>query len=384
MALPDSPAGVHRADNETACWTTAARREQGGRRGIREAGGCIVKNTLSLISVAAVVVTALSAPAAQAAPLAVEDLGTLPGDVKSVAQDINESGAIAGVSMGTGVSQHAVRWDPGAPIKKLNDLGFDTWAAAINSQRTVVGYAVDAANRSQPARWDFSGTLTVLTVPGANSGVAYDVNDAGSVTGSAVINGVSHAVVWDSAGVATVLGEGRGSRLTEAGTVIGYSGDQPARWTDGGGLYVYDNPGAILIGHNEAADAVGTSGGEGVLWLGRRRALLGAGTSPRDISDEGWAVGVADGRAVRWEASEFTTARPLAPAPSVASEVNNAGVIAGTVGSWAATWDAAGVQTMLPVLAGSNRSNVTDLAENGQVVGIAGFADGTWRAVVWR
>lgn len=343
-----------------------------------------MKNKLSLILAAVAVVTTFVAPSAQAAPLAVQDLGTLPGDVKSSAQDINEAGAIAGVSMGAGVSQHAVRWDPGAPIKKLDDLGFDTWAAAINSQRTVVGYAVDAANRAQPARWDFSGALTVLTAPGATSGVAYDVNDAGTVTGSVVINGVSHVVVWDGAGAATVFGEGRGQHITEAGWVIGYVGDQPARWTNDGNLYVYDNPGAILLGYNQAADAVGTSGGEGVLWLGRRRAPLGPDTSPRDISDAGWAVGIAGGRAVRWEATEFTTAQPLAPAPSAASDVNNAGVVAGTVGSWAATWDAAGVRTMLPVVPGSNRSLVSGLTENGQVIGIAGFADGTWRAVVWR
>ncbi|MEV6241080.1 hypothetical protein [Lentzea sp. NPDC051838] len=336
-----------------------------------------MKNKLSLACVVAVVVS-LSGPVARAA--GVEDLGTLPGDTRSTAQDINEGGAVAGVS--AGVSQHAVRWDPGAPVKKLADLGSDTWAAAINSQRIVVGYAVDSTGRAQPARWDFSGSLTVLTVPGAASGVAYDVNDSGSVTGNAVINGVSHAVVWDSAGVATVLGEGSGRYLTQSGTVIGYSGDQPARWDSG--LYVYDNHGALLSGHNEAADAVGTSGGEGVLWLGRRRSLLGAGTSPRDISDNGWAVGVSGSQAVRWEASEFTTAQPLAPAPSAAQKVNNAGTVAGTAGSWAVTWNTAGVQTALPVLSGSNRSAVSGLTENGQVIGIAGFADGTWRAVVWR
>ncbi|KJK51260.1 hypothetical protein UK23_07055 [Lentzea aerocolonigenes] len=339
-----------------------------------------MKNTLSLACVVAAVVT-FSVPVAHAA-VGVEDLGTLPGDVRSTPQDINEGGAVAGVSTSAANAQHAVRWDPGAAIKKLDDLGSDSWAAAINSQRVVVGYAVDSANHTQPARWDFSGSLTVLTTPGAVSGVAYDVNDSGSVTGSAVINGVSHAVVWDSAGVATDLGEGSGRYLTSSGTVIGYSGDQPARWSSG--LYVYDNHGAMLSGHNEAADAVGTTGGEGVLWLGRRRSLLGAGTSPRDISDNGWAVGVSGSQAVRWAASEFTTAQPLAPAPSAATKINNAGVVAGTAGSWAVTWNAAGVQTALPVLAGSNRSSVSGLTENGQVIGIAGFADGTWRAVVWR
>lgn len=342
-----------------------------------------MKNTLSLLSVAAVAATFLTAGTAQAA-VNVEDLGTLPGDLRSAAVDINELGSVAGVSYGTGVSQHAVRWDRNAPIRKLNDLGFDSGASAINRQNTVVGYVIDSANESQPARWEPSGALTVLTVPGAARGVAYDVNDSGSVAGTVTINGVSQAVVWDSAGVPTVLGAGRGDHITSAGTVIGYSGNQPARWTDGGSLYVYDNPGATLLGHNEAADAVGTSGGEGVLWLGRRRAPLGPGTSPRDINDTGWAVGVASSRAVRWEASEFTSAQFLAPAPSAASDVNDAGVVAGTVGSWAATWDSAGVQTMLPVLSGSNRGLVTGLAENGQVIGVAGFASGAYRAVVWR
>lgn len=338
------------------------------------------------ITVVAAIVAALIIPAtaAQAAPLAVEDLGTLPGDLRSTAQDINELGSIAGVSMGAGTTQHAVRWDRSSPIKKLNDLGFDSWASAINRESTVVGYVIDAASEAQPARWDASGALTVLTVPGATRGVAYDVNDSGAVAGTATIDGVSQAVVWDRTGAATVLGAGWGQHLTNTGTVIGYSGDQPARWTDGGGLYVYDNPGATLLGHNQAADAVGTSGGEGVLWLGRRRAPLGAGTSPRDISDTGWAVGVSGSQAVRWEASEFTVAEPLAPAPSVASEVNDAGVVAGTVGSWAAVWDAAGAQTMLPVVSGSNRSLVKGLTENGQVIGIAGFASGAYRAVVWR
>lgn len=342
-----------------------------------------MKNKLSSVLVVAVAATFLSAPSAQAA-VAVEDLGTLPGDLRSAALDINELGSVAGVSYGTGVSQHAVRWDRNAPIKKLNDLGFDSGTSAINRHSTVVGYVIDSANEAQPARWDTSGALTVLTVPGAVRGVAYDINDSGSVAGTATINGVSQAVVWDSAGVATVLGAGQGSHITNTGTVIGYSGDQPARWTDGGGLYVYDNPGALLLGHNQAADAVGTSGGEGVLWLGRRRATLGPDTSPRDISDTGWAVGVASSRAVRWEASEFTSAEFLAPAPSAAAEVNDAGVIGGTVGSWAATWNAAGAQTMLPVLSGSNRSQVTGLSENGQLIGVAGFANGTYRAVVWR
>jgi hypothetical protein len=319
--------------------------------------------------------------------MTVEDLGTLPGHQLSTAQDINEFGSVAGNSFTSdGRSANAVRWDRNAPVLKLNDLGFGSWAAALNDDRTVVGYVADAANVAQAARWDAGGTLTVLTVPGATTSVAWDVNNNRTVVGTATINGVSHAVAWNANGVATVIGEGRAEYVTAGNTVIGYSGNAPARWTDSGqgSLYVYDNAGATLSGHNQAADAVGRLGDEGVLWPGRRRVPVGVGAFPRDISDNGLAVGTSGTQAARWTVTEPPATVLLAPSPSVAAEINNAGLVAGTVGSWAATWDSAGVQTMLPVVSGSNRSSVSGLAENGQVIGVAGFPGNVYRAVVWR
>jgi hypothetical protein len=345
-----------------------------------------VKNKLPLVAVVAAVVTTFFVPTAHAA-VAVEDLGTLPGHQLSIANDINEFGTVAGVSTSAdGRSANAVRWDRHSPISKLGDLGFGSWATAVNGGNYVVGYVADSANRAQAARWDDRGGVTVLTVPGATTSVAWDINDNRTVVGDATINGVSHAVVWNRDGVAFVIGEGRASNVTGNDTVIGYSGNAPARWTDAGqgSLYVYDNPGATLTGHNEAGEAVGRVGDEGVLWPGRRRVPVGVGTFPRDISDNGYAVGTSGTQAVRWTVTEPPASVVLAPSPSVASEINNAGVVAGTAGSWAVTWNAAGVQTALPVLAGSIRSSVTGLAENGQVIGTAGFAGNVYRAVVWR
>lgn len=345
-----------------------------------------MKKKLSLVAVVAVAATFLSAPSAQAA-VAVEDLGTLPGHQLSIAADINEFGTVAGVSMSSdGRSSNAVRWNRNAPIAKLDDLGFGSWANAVNGGTYVVGYVADSANRAQAARWDDRNRLTVLTVPGATTSVAWDINDNRTVVGTATINGVTQAVVWDGNGVPFVIGEGEASYVTSNDTVIGYSGKAPARWTDAGqgSLYVYDNPGATLTGHNQAGDAVGRVGDEGVLWPGRRRVSVGVGTFPRDISDNGYAVGTSGTQAVRWTVTEPPASVVLAPSPSVASEINNAGVVAGTAGSWAVTWSAAGVQTPLPVLAGSTSSRVTGLAENGQVIGSAGFPGNVYRAVVWR
>ncbi len=333
--------------------------------------------------VAAFVAALTTAPAAHAAP-AIEDLGTLPGHLRSTASDINEFGSAAGVSYGTGTTQRAVRWDRHGGISALADLGLDTWAAAINREATVVGYTVTPANLTQAARWDSSNALTPLNVPGATASVAYDVNDSGITAGTATINGVSHVVVWDRAGVATVFGEGSARFISNSGWVFGSVGNQPARWTSGGSLYVFDNAGAVLRGYNEAADAAGVLGSEGVLWLCRRRAPLGQNTTAADISNTGWAVGTANSRAVRWEAGEFTTGQPFAPAPSTAVRLNDAGLVAGTVGSSAATWTATNTQTTLPTLPGAITTRPTGLAENGQVIGVVTFADNTYRAVVWR
>lgn len=330
----------------------------------------------------AAVVAALFVPVtAQAAPLAVEDLGTLPGDLRSSAVDINDSGTIAGVSHGAGTAQHAVRWDRWDGIKKLADLGFDTWAAAINRDNVVVGYAVNSAGQTQAVKWLSSGALVQLTVEGATSSVAYDVNDSGTVVGTVTINGVSQVVRWTSWGEATVLGAGNARHIANGDTVIGKSGNDVVRWSPSGVRTVLDA--GEFTGANQLGEATGTVGGNGVLWLRNSKTQLGAGARPLDMNDNGFAVGELSSQATRWDV--FTGAiEQLAPAPSRASDVNNSGVVAGTVGTTAATWNMSGTQTSLPSLSGAARHTVTGLSEVGLVIGVATFADGTYRAVVWR
>ncbi|MFD5827567.1 hypothetical protein [Lentzea sp. NPDC060358] len=335
------------------------------------------------IALVVAVAAALIVPAtAHAAPLAVEDLGTLPGDLRSTAADINDSGTIAGVSYGSGTTQHAVRWDRFDGIRKLADLGADTWAGAINGNNVVVGYAITSAGRAQAVKWNPSGALVQLAVPGATSSVAYDVNDGNVVTGTATINGVAQAVLWDSLGEATVLGAGSGRHVTGANWVVGTSGSDVVRWNASGVRTVLDS--GVLLGANQLGDAVGTVGSTGVQWpRSGARTVLGAGARPFDLTDNGWTVGEVSSQAYRWDTVSGTGA-PLAAAPSSAVRVNNSGVVAGTVGTSAATWDMAGTQTLLPGLSGAMRHNVSGLSEVGQVIGVANFSNGTTRAVVWR
>ncbi|SDG35100.1 hypothetical protein SAMN05216553_107284 [Lentzea fradiae] len=338
-----------------------------------------MKKTLSLLPVALVAAVLITPPAHA---VTVEDLGTLPGDLRSAALDVNDSGTIAGVSYGSGTTQHAVRWDRFDGIKKLADLGFDTWAGAINRDSVVVGYAVTAANRTQAVKWLPSGALVQLTVQGSTGSVAYDVNDSGFVTGTAVIDGVSQAVLWDSIGDATVLGPGSGSRVTGANWVVGTDGGDVVRWNASGVRTVLGS--GVLLGSNQLADAVGTVGTGGVRWSrDGSRTDLGTNARPFDLSDNGWTVGEVSSQAYRWDSFSGTGA-PLAPAPSSAAEVNNSGVVAGTVGTSAATWDMTGTQKLLPALSGATRHRVTGLSEAGQVIGVANLPDGTYRAIVWR
>ncbi|MET9225170.1 hypothetical protein [Lentzea sp. NPDC003310] len=333
------------------------------------------------IAMVAAVVAALFVPGTAHAALALEDLGTLPGDLRSTAVDVNDSGAVAGNSYGAGTSQHAVRWDKFEQIRKLADLGFDSGATAINRDYVVAGYAITAAGQSQAVKWNSSGALTQLTVPGATSSIAYDINDSGTVAGSATINGVTQAVLWASWGEATVLGEGSAQHVTTGNTVIGTSGGNVVRWNSSGVRTVLDA--GVFLGANQLGDATGTVGGNGVLWLRNGKKQLGSGARPFDITDNGAAVGDLASQAVRWDVTTGAV-ETLAPAPSRASEVNNSWVVAGTVGTSAATWDMSGTQTVLPSLAGASRHSVAALSEVGHVAGVATFADGTYRAVAWR
>ena len=220
-----------------------------------------------------------------------------------------------------------------------------------------------------------------LAVAGATSSVAYDVNDSGTVTGAATINGVSQAVLWTSFGEVTVLGAGSGLHVTNGNWMVGKTGGDVVRWNAAGVRTVLD-AGAVA-GVNQLGDAAGTASTGGVLWLRAGKTQLGSAARPSDISDNGFAVGDVSSQATRWD--HFTGAvETLAPAPSSAAEVNNSGVVAGTVGTSAATWDMGGTRTVLPALSGAARHSVTGLSEVGQVIGVAAFADGTHRAVVWR
>ncbi|HEY3520533.1 MAG TPA: hypothetical protein VGK80_05765 [Rhodanobacteraceae bacterium] len=131
-------------------------------------------------------------------------LGSLPGLPSSLANGINDSGAIVGFAFTNDfLSSRAFVWHADTGMQALADLGGDaSLAQAINAAGMAVGWAYDPAGILHAVRWDASGAITDLNPPGAIS-EALGINDQGDVVGwvFAADASASHAYLWRHDGV---------------------------------------------------------------------------------------------------------------------------------------------------------------------------------------
>jgi probable HAF family extracellular repeat protein len=131
-----------------------------------------------------------------------ENLGTLPGGVTSMANAINTAGVIVGQSDGKDTSGlwHAVKWNTSHEIEDLGLLpgGNYSIAFAINDSNTVVGYGNALGNAMHAMIWTSSDGMQDLNkkIP-TNSGWvlvnANAINATGQITGYGTKNGHNHA-----------------------------------------------------------------------------------------------------------------------------------------------------------------------------------------------
>ncbi|WP_375424725.1 hypothetical protein [uncultured Friedmanniella sp.] len=171
-------------------------------------------------------------------------LGSLDAeDPNSGATAINDHGVVVGwtYTPDSGYSGHAFVWDPTVKPVKMRDLGtlggVDSVAYGINNAGTVVGSATTRRRVVRPVIWS-AGQHTVTdigTLPGYDSGVARDVNDRGYVVGedfNAANPRQSRAFVWSPL-TRTVTALSTPSGLASRATAINYHGvvvgqlDQP-------------------------------------------------------------------------------------------------------------------------------------------------------------
>jgi probable HAF family extracellular repeat protein len=133
---------------------------------------------------------------------AMTDLGTLGGDY-SAAHGINEAGRVVGDSFISNGNQHAFITGPnGVDMVDINALGGETFANGINSTGRTVGQSdshafITGAN---------GAGMTDLGTLGGDESVAFGVNDAGQVVGSAQIAGTPQLPQGDMHAFSTAPG----------------------------------------------------------------------------------------------------------------------------------------------------------------------------------
>jgi len=162
------------------------------------------------------------------------DVGTLGGSV-SDAVAVNDSGMVAGHSLTSNAVWHAFSWTKSGGVVELGSLGGHSQAYAINASGQIVGTSNDANGVTHAVLWNPGSTIKDLgLLPGFNYGRAMFINDAGQVTGYALVkdangaDGAQHAFFYTDAAGLVDLGTLGGSRawpvkMNASGRVIGAS-----------------------------------------------------------------------------------------------------------------------------------------------------------------
>jgi probable HAF family extracellular repeat protein len=167
------------------------------------------------------------------------DLGTL-GGLHADAQAINNLGQVVGRSrVNTSSVTHAVLWDNGTTID-LTPNADSSVANGINNRTQVVG----TRNNWIPFLWD-SGVTTDLPLLGGG-GIAADINDAGEVVGSSM----AHAVLWQNGAASPPIDLGvlpgeqdsGATAINNVGQIVGSSGSMdPDTYEITSRAFLYEN-----------------------------------------------------------------------------------------------------------------------------------------------
>jgi probable HAF family extracellular repeat protein len=300
----------------------------------------------------------------------IKDLGLIGhaalGNIDFLVGDINDHGVISGtavVANGNRLERMATILDAGA-VTTLTGTNGSTYAGGINAAGQVaVTYSHNELNVLSTV-WSPDATIP-LTVFNDRIAVASDINDHGTVSGSALLSGKETAAVWKDKQL-HVLGSLYGDTSSAAsinnqGWAVGhsfrYDGGNAAHatlWREGamidlgtlGGRYSYANS------INDQGDIIGYSQyspldyvAHATLWSDGQVIDLGtlgdAGSMALDINNHGLIVGMNyldrnsnDTTAVLWKGGVLTDINTLLSPDSnwylsTASAVNNLGQIVG-------------------------------------------------------
>jgi probable HAF family extracellular repeat protein len=167
----------------------------------------------------------------------VQALGMLPGDSSSFAYDVNDYGAVVGVSQNAANVGSGFHWSAATGMVILPSRGGETYATAINNTGEVAGFSADAAGNRHAVRWTFNGGSWAVedlgTLGGCCSG-GTGINNRGDVVGySHISSRTQHAFLATpgSQGLTDLGALGRSSAawdVNDSNVVVGESGSNHA------------------------------------------------------------------------------------------------------------------------------------------------------------
>jgi probable HAF family extracellular repeat protein len=263
-------------------------------------------------------------------------LPALPGGTTAVANAINGVGDVAGYVTMLPVYR-ATLWDTTGPINLTPNLTSSDFSTAngINDAREVVG----TINSSRPFVWR-NHVLTILGHLGGGGGAAFDINNAGQIVGSSYTTHVTalglmqHAVLWE------------GETITDLGL---FPGDEES--------------GASAI--NSLGQIVGTSGR----------------TDPETYESTTQAFLYSEGA---------MTPLPVPSTESYAGDINDAGIVVGTMRAWGgpSRWHAwiyadgvaTNLNSLIPAGSGLHLAYGSAINNAGQIAGVAVDAQARYHA----
>lgn len=220
-------------------------------------------------------------------------ISVLPGYTYNQADDINNSGAVVGLSLDAGDWHHALayKWSSGADPIALSPLeGFaGSAASAINDAGVVVGAsAPEGRGDWQACMWDTDGTVKRIGPSTALYSYAADINNAGQVALYAELTpGSIQAFYWSEGSGLIAMGDLEGgptycNALNSTGQAVGQSqvgtfGEQAFVWSIDTGMvalpllgdYCYSsamaiNDSGLIVGYSSAG--IGKGPYHAVVW----------------------------------------------------------------------------------------------------------------------
>lgn len=302
----------------------------------------------------------LAAGAALAADFQVIDLGALTPRGSSAAVALNEAGQVAGWSDAPNGARHAFLWDPRTrDLVDLTPSGVrSSFPVGLSAAGAVAGTMVSDDGVTHAFLWRGGGLVDVT--PGLPHSAAGGLNEVGMVVGHATFprGDVVHAFAWDGQRVVDLGALGGRSlavAINDAGEIAGASTLAPhddrehaVYWPDPQAAPLDIHPegatrswatgidangvvaGVAVFGDTETLDFVWDADTARHAFFARRE-----GVAIRATNAKGEMVGTAiDGaggiRAGHWAGGAFTDLGTLGGTAAAATDINEAGLIAGT------------------------------------------------------